>query len=209
MSVDTLRPRVRRFADSAANRVSNWMLMAERDAEALQSNLISVVGVYARSAALLAANWYNQQDNESDYRAFLDVDMPEAKLANVTGWVFKGPQLPENRARVAAQRLVFDAARRTVFVNAATEGVAIARHEQAKCCNQCISRATLTARDRNSSSEDVDQDFHPGCEGMFVPVRGELYAPPDHTREWRKRVELARNAGNTAPEDIANWLSAH
>lgn len=210
MTVDSLRPRVRRYADRAAERTFNWMLLADRDSEGLATNLISVVGVYARSAALLSVDWYNRQAPDADYRAsILDLDMPEEKLGNVAAWVFNGPQLPQNRARVAAQRLVFDAARRTVFVNAADEGVAIARHEQAKCCNDCIARATLTARDRNSSSEDVNQDFHPGCEGLFVPVRGELYAPPEHTKAWRKRVELARNAGNIDAEDIAQWLAAN
>jgi hypothetical protein len=210
VSIDTLRGPVRTLAQRSQDRIYNWMLSrAPVTVEDLQQNLFVLAGVYAQSAALIAADWYEEQDPDSRYAAFLDDDLPDEKLANMALWVFRGPQEPENRGRVAAHKLVFDAARRTIFANAATEGVAIARHESARCCNGCLVRATLTARDRNSSSEDVAQDFHPSCEGMFVPVRSGLYAPPEHTKEWRNRVLLARRAGNTALDDLAYWLDNH
>ena len=209
MSVDALRPVVRRMALRAQDRATNWFVAGDRSVDDTAGALSAIVGVYANSAALLAADWYEDEDPDIRFDAILDEDMPEEKLASVAAWVFAGPQTPTSRIRVAAHRLVFDAARRTVFVNARNEGVAIARHELARCCDDCIARATVSARDRNSGSEDVDQDFHPGCEGLFTAVRSGIYAPPEYAREWRVRLNAARHAGNVVPDSLAKWLTAH
>lgn len=171
--------------------------------------MILFSGVYAQTAGLLAADWYNHLNPDSRFTATLEDDLAVVKLDNVASWVFDGPQSPLSRGRVAAHRLVFDAARRTVFVAADEEGVAIGRHEGATSCAKCIVAATLEVREQDASSEDVDQDFHPRCEGLFVPARTGPYEPPPHTAAWRERVAQARDAGKSSPEEIALWLKSH
>lgn len=185
------------------------MLAGERSKEDTLEAWTTLAGVYASSAALLTADWYEKQNEESAFSAGMDDDLAPEKLSAITDWVFAGPQLPWSRAKVAAHRLVFDAARRTVFVNVAEEGVAMARHESAKSCHGCIASATVDPITPDNATADVEQFFHPTCEGLFVPVRKEVYEPPGYTQEWRLRREEARNAGNISTEDVAKWLSAH
>lgn len=209
MSVDQLKPFVRRLAERAEQRAFNWMMAHNptRDDYREAINLFS--GVYAQSAGLLAADWYNRLNEKSRFTARLDDDLVEEKLDNIADWVFDGPQSPQNRGRLAAHRLVFDAARRTVFVAAAEEGVAIGRHEGATSCSKCIVKATLDIRPQDASSEDIDQDFHPKCEGLFIPARTGPYEPPAHAAKWRQMVAEARDAGKSSPEEIALWLKSH
>ena len=209
MAVEQLRPYVRRLAERAEQRAFNWMMAhnPSRDDYREAINLFS--GVYAQSAGLLAADWYNRLNPESKFTATLDDDLAQEKLDNIADWVFAGPQSPQNRGRLAAHRLVFDAARRTVFAAAAEEGVAIGRHESATSCEKCIVAATLDVREQDASSEDVDQDFHPRCEGLFIPARTGPYEPPAHAVKWRQMVAQARDAGQTSPEEIALWIKSH
>lgn len=209
MSIDSLRPFVRRLAERAEQRAFNWMVTNAPSRDDYRDAIPIFSGVYAQSAGLLAAQWYNDQAPEAKFTAHLDDDLAEPKLDNIADWVFAGPQLPENRGRLAAHRLVFDAARRTVFAAAAEEGVAIGRHEGAESCSKCIVAATLDVRDHHASSEDVNQDFHPKCEGLFVPARTGDYEPPQHTAKWREMVAQARDSGKTSPEEIALWIKAH
>ena len=208
MSVNQLRPFVRRLAERAEQRAYNWMIANNPTVNDYREAIPIFSGVYAQSAGLLAADWYNAME-DNDFQATLDDDLAPEKLDNIAKWVFDGPQTPANRGRLAAHRLVFDAARRTVFVAAAEEGVGIARHEGAESCNKCIARATVSPRGKNASSEDVDQDFHPKCEGLFVPIRSGAYEPPPYTVRWRELIAQAHDAGNTGPEAVAMWLSAH
>lgn len=209
MSVDQLRPYVRRLAERAEARAFNWMMAKNPTRDDYREAIMVFSGMYAESAGLLAADWYNRLNPESKFTATLDTDLAEEKLDNIADWVFDGPQTPANRGRLAAHRLVFDAARRTVFAAAAEEGVAIGRHEGATSCSKCIVKATLDTREQHASSEDVDQDFHPKCEGLFIPARTGPYEPPPHAAKWREMVAQARDAGKSSPEDVALWIKTH
>lgn len=209
MSLAQLHPYVRRLAERAEQRAFNWMAAKNPSRDDYREAINTFSGVYAQTAGLLAADWYNSLNPDSRFTATLDDDLAQVKLDNVADWVFAGPQEPMNRGRLAAHRLVFDAARRTVFISAAQEGVAIGRHEGATSCTKCIVKATLDVRPQDASSEDVDQDFHPKCEGLFVPARTGPYEPPPHTAPWREMVSQAREAGKTSPEEIALWIKAH
>ena len=209
MSVGELRSSVRQLARGAEDEAVNWLLTFDTTVEDLKSELYQMVLAYASSAAVLAADWYNGLNAQSSYSADLDDDLAGPKLFSVAEWVFMGPQSPESRLRVAANRLVFDAARRTIQTNALTEGVALAREEEPRCCTKCIARATTIEKHREGRSDDVEQEFHPSCEGLFVPVRTGVYEPPEYARGWHSRLESARRAGNTNPDDIALWLQAH
>lgn len=169
------------------SRTFNYMSATGRSRDDFREAMSQLAGVYAESAALLTADWYERQNPDSKYSAQADDDLAEEKLDAIAKWVFDGPQRPESRARVAAHRLVFDAARRTVFVNATEERVGIARHESAGSCDDCMRSSSLTTRDVSSGSEDVNQDFHPKCEGLFVPVRTGLWTPPSHASDWQSR----------------------
>lgn len=208
MSVKDLLPYVNRLARSAGERAYIWMIGDERTVEELVEEMAALVTPYASTAAVLAADWYDSL-GEGSFFPIQDMDLPEEKIANVASWVMAGPQSPEGRARLAANKLVFDATRRTILVSAEAEGVPVARHEEAQCCNKCIARATTFTMDRTTSSHTSDQWFHPACEGLYVPVRGEVYEPPEHARKWDQKVSEARLAGNVNAEDIATWLDAH
>lgn len=197
--IEKLRPEVRRLAKRASIQTYNWMIRDTPTIEELREELPERVAVYTQSAALLAADWYNGIESDSRYFALPDEDLPDEKIANVAKWVHDGPQSPENRIKMAAHRLVFDAARRTVQVNALAEGVQVSRHEMAGGCDDCMVRAAM----------DLDGEYHPGCEGLLVPNRNGSYEPPEYVQEWRLRVREAQLAGNTSPDRIANWLSSN
>lgn len=209
MSVDALRSEVRFLAKTAEEQAYALMVASAPSAAELRDVIPDMVRVYADTAALMAADWYAALNSESRYLPVMDDDLAEAKIANIADWVHAGPQKPESRIRVAANRMVFDAARRTVFVNAVREGVGVARDEEPLCCNKCIARATVAVKNPGESHDDVDQVFHPSCEGMFVPVRSQPYEPPNYARQWSERLNSARLAGNASPDDIASWLDKH
>lgn len=207
MSVGQLRPEVRHLATRASIHAYNWLLREQPDVDGIIEELPALIAVYTQSAAILAADWYNNQDAESSYFASPVEGIADARLQNTAHWILAGPQKPENRMRTAANTLTFDAARNTIYQNAQNEGVAVVRYEYADSCHQCVARATTSPRARNSRSDDVATDFHHSCEGMLIPVRGGLWQPPEYTREWKQRVDAARRAGNTSAEDIAAWLA--
>jgi hypothetical protein len=206
VSVDQLRPLIRELAKTCEEHAFSWMLNQEPSVADLKVDIPEIVNVYVQSAALLAADWYNDQESESSYFATPVDGIADERLDNLASWVHDGPQKPENKMRVAANTLVFEAARNTVYQNAQVEGVAVVRYEYADSCDGCVARATTSARARNSRSADVATDFHPSCEGMLVPVRNRLWEPPEYARKWRQRIDDARRAGNTTPDDIERWL---
>lgn len=200
---------MRRLADVCQERMSSWMLANNPAADDLADVMPGVVGAYAQSAALLAADWYNDQDGDASFFAApFDVLSPE-RMDNTAQWVHAGPQAPESRARVAANTLVWDAARQTLYQNARLEGVAVVRQEYADACNDCVVRATLSPRARDSGADSIATDFHHSCSGMLVPVRRGVWEPPSHAREWRERISEAINAGNMSADTIALWLDKH
>lgn len=208
MTVGPLLNDLRPLAEQARDVAQAWLLTEGLTAADVEEGLAGILGGFIGAAAVFTADWYNELAPESSYAAGIDDDLPDEKVANIAEWVFAGPQAPESRMKVAAHRLVFDAARRTVQVNVLAEGVAMARHEEAGCCNRCVARASTQAKARNDRSDDVDNFFHPTCEGVFVPVRKGIWEPPAHAEEWHERVQSARLAGNGDPEKIAQWLSA-
>lgn len=198
---------VRTMARTAENHAYSWMLTYEPTVEQLLTDIPEMLRVYAQSAAIMAADYYNGLAGISSYFAKPDEDMPDEKIVNIAAWVHEGPQRPENRMRVAAHKVVFDAARRTIQVNALAEGVALVRDEMAGSCHGCQARTTVDPKEKTGRSDDVDQFFHPSCEGMLVPVREGVYTPPGHTEEWRTRIAAARRAGNTDADSVAKFLA--
>lgn len=209
MSANQLRSWVKQLAQTCEEHAYSWVLTHEPSTEELKTDLPEIVASYVQSAALLASDWYEEQDPESSYFAIPMDAIPDERLENAAVWVNSGPQRPENKIRVAAHKMVFDAARDTIYRNAQDEGVAVVRYEYADSCEGCVARATTSARARNSRSDDLAFDFHPSCEGLFLPVRSGLWEPPDYARQWRTRIEQARLAGNANADDIAKWLSAN
>lgn len=209
MNVDELRPLVRQLAQVCQEHAYTWMLTYNPTPEDLLNDIPEMVSVYTQSAALLASDWYNSLDADSRYYASPQEDIADERLIATASWVHAGPQRPESRMRTAAYAMVFDAARNTIWNNAAAEGVAVARHEGARACGDCAVRATTDIIGSKDISETVPHDFHHSCTGMFVPVRSGAYEPPSYTRDWGEKVAAARLAGNSSPEEIAKWMAAH
>lgn len=209
MTISALRPHISELAQTCQEHVYAWMVTEEPGIDEIKVALPEIVAVYTQSAALLAADWYNNEDADSSYHATPIDGIADERLENTALWVHAGPQTPENRMRVAAHSLVFDAARNTIYFNAQEEGVAVVRYEYADSCDKCVARATTAPRARNSRSDDIATDFHHSCEGMYIPVRSGVWEPPHYAREWGRAVEAAREAGNTSADDIANWMRAN
>jgi hypothetical protein len=191
LTVDGLRGDLRTVAEAAEWHGWNFMYDAEPDQETLADALADFMAVYCQTGALFAADWYNTRDKESRYFARPVMVVPPQRAEDTAAWVFKGGQTVENLARrtaAAAYSMVYDAARDTVSANAVKEGVAYVRVEEPGACQDCMGKATLTPRGRNSSSEDVSWDRHQRCEFLFEPVRSGIWTPPAHHSEWREKI---------------------
>ena len=207
--VEALRPLVRHLAEVCQFQVSAWVAGREPSVRDLREALPGMMAVYVQTAALLAADFYNGVNPESGFFATGVDEIADERLDATAAWVYAGPQSPENRVMMAAHGMVFDAARNTIYRNAEREGVAVARVELSDACHDCASRATVVPLSRRSRSDGVAARFHPGCEGMLVPVRSGTWEPPGYTVRWRERIDAAKRAGNTDPDSVANWISAH
>lgn len=206
MTVNQLLPLIEQLARNCQSQAYGWMTRFSPTQESLVADLSDIVDVYCASAAILAADWYNDQDSDSPYFARSSWVFDEDQRTAVAAWVFRGPQLPENQMRLMARSLVYVAARKTIWANAEIEGVAVARHEGADACAACQVRSTNSVIERNSSSEDILRDFHHSCTGMYVPIRTGVYEPPEYARSWAERINQARLAGKVNADDIAKWL---
>src|SRR5829696_3784866 len=100
MSVEQLRPMIRQLARTAEEHAFSWMLTQEPSIADLKLDIPEMVNVYVQSAALLAADWYNEQNPESSYFAAPVDGIADERLDNLATWVHDGPQRPENRMRV-------------------------------------------------------------------------------------------------------------
>lgn len=204
----TLRSDLAQLTAIAREHMSIW-LGTVSGPEAAAEGMAIQIAPYAESAALLAADWYLDQNPDSKYDPEPVALITDERAENTAKWLFAGPQTPDSRMRAATQSMIYDAARNTVLVNANAEGVAIVRHAHANAHNDCIARATVDPRASTANSDDVPRDFRHNCECLYIPVRKGVYEPPDYTSEWRERIAEARRAGNTSPEAVANWLDAH
>lgn len=190
MSVTSLRSELRMIAEAAQWHGHNYVLDHEPDLEDLTASLADFMGVYCQTTALIAADWYNEQDREARFFARPVSVVPPKRASDTAGWVFRGAQTPDvmtvaNRVASAAYTMAFDAARDTVSANATNEGVAYVRVEEPDACDDCMGRATLVPRARNSSSDDVSWERHQRCEFLFEPVRTGIWTPPAHQVKWR------------------------
>lgn len=177
-------------AEGAEWHAFNYVSEYEPDVNDLAEAIQDFLGVYCQTASLLTADWYNSQDSESRFYAIPEFVVPPKRAMDTAGWVFRGAQTPDvmtvaKRMASSAYTMTFDAARDTVSANATREGVAVARVEEPNACDECMGRATLLPRARNSSSEDVSWERHQRCEFLFEPVRKGIWLPPDHHEKWR------------------------
>lgn len=206
MSVGELLPLIDQLAVIAEEQAYAWMVSFAPTELSLIDDIPDMIGTYCDTAALLAADWYNNQDADGVYSARPAWALGEQQRANISKWAFSGPQLPENQMRVMAHSLVYQAARLTIWKNAEIEKVAVVRHENADSCGNCRVRATNVVTERNSGFDGVFRDFHHSCTGMYVPVRSGVYEPPEHARSWGEKIAKARLAGKVNADDIAKWL---
>lgn len=214
MSVTALRGELQTIAQGAEFHAEGFILDSEPDQETLADAIADFMAVYCQTGSLLTADWYNSLDSESKFFAQPVFVVPPERATDTAEWVFKPAknQTTETIARrmaSAAYSMVFDAARDTVTGNATNENVAYVRVEEPGACSDCMQKATLRPKHRNSPSTDVAWDRHQRCEFLFEPVRTGIWIPPTHAAHWREMVTEARRAGNSNPDDIARWLDSH
>lgn len=192
MSVEGLRGELRTIAQGAEWHGFNHMLDLEPDQESLADAIADFMAVYCQTGAILAADWYNNLDRESRYFARPVHVVPPERATDTAAWVFKradaDTETLAKRLASATYSMVFDAARDTVSANATQEDVAYVRVEEQGACNDCMSKATLVPRARNSRSNDISWERHQRCEFLFEPVRRGIWAPPAYTKDWKLRT---------------------
>ncbi|AEJ95319.1 MuF-like minor capsid protein [Mycobacterium phage LittleLaf] len=214
MSTGRLRAELQQIAEGAEWHARNYVLDYEPDQMDLELALADFMAVYCQTGSLLTADWYNSLDSDTPhYFATPEFVVPPQRAADTAAWVFKGrksdtPSLAR-RVGAAAYTMVFDAARDTVAANSVREEVAFVREEEPDACDDCIGRATLTPRTRNSSTGDVTWERHQRCEFLFVPVRKDVWTPPAHASSWQERILATRLAQNANADDIAKLRAAH
>lgn len=200
MSVTALREELRQIAQAAEWHASNFMYDFEPDQETLADAVADFMAVYCQTGALFAADWYNSMDRESPYFATPLMVVPPERATDTARWVFKrgadDVDKLANRAASAAYSMVYDAARDTVTANATNEGVAYVRVEEPGACRDCMSKATVVPRARNSRSDDVSWDRHQRCEFLFEPVRRGIWAPPAYQAQWRDQLAAGADNGD-------------
>lgn len=209
MSVSQLLPLIEQLAQSCERQAYAWMTSFSPTAESLVDDITDMTNVWCDSAALLAADWYNDQDADGQYRARGTWDLDRDQRTAIANWIMAGPQAPENQARAMGRSLVYTAARKTIWANAELEGVAVVRYEEANACGNCQVRATSRITPKNASSDQVFRDFHHSCSGIYIPVRAGIYEPPDYARSWGEKIAAARLAGKVNTDDIAKWLEGN
>ena len=170
--------------------------------------LTELVTPYAQGAAEITAQWYTEMAPELDFRAKPVVDLPAERIEKTARWALYAPGngRPLNRVAGAAKRMVSDASRTTVLVNAEEEGVRWARLASSDACAFC---RLMSTRGAVYHSDENALKSHDHCRCVAVPERGGArYRPPAYVAEWEEEYTAARRAGNTDTKSILAHMRA-
>jgi hypothetical protein len=173
----------------------------------LKQALPEIVTPHAHVAAEITAQWYQEINPASAFEAVPVVDLAPERLDKSINWALYAPgdATPMDRMAGSSKRMVSDAARDTVTVNAAQEGVRWARYASANACAFCRLLATRTDNNlyqsqtsattvvgRRGTQKQGDK-YHDHCRCIAVPVPdGQTYTPPDYTAQWQQDYLNAR-----------------
>jgi hypothetical protein len=168
-------------------------------------SLPDLIAMHADNAGLFTANWYDEIDPTSSFRAKPMFDIPPEQVTKAIDWALYAPgeEPPIIRLTGSSQRLVRQASRETVVNNAAKEGVRWARYAKPTACAFCRLLATRGAGDPNQkwlyhsekSAGGEGHSYHDHCECVPVAVRaGAIWTPPEYAQGWEQQYTDATAA---------------
>jgi hypothetical protein len=167
--------------DTAAN------IMREIDEADQAEAYAAAVDPHLSASSLITAEWY---DSLSD-KPFAVTPAPPADLETLrykAGWAATEPD-PAAALQGATDRLVYDASRNTVVLNAEREEVRYARHAQEDACAFCRLLATRGLIYHSRESAAASHDL---CQCVVVPERdGDFYVAPDYVHDWKQQYKDA------------------
>lgn len=167
--------------------------------------LPQIIDLHANKAGLITAQWYDDIDPASHFRAKPFADVPTEQVSKIIDWALHAPgeEPPMDRLIGSSQRLVRNASRQTVTGNAAKEGVRWARYAKPTACSFCRAlsirgsgredRKHLYASDKSAEFRASDgEKYHTHCECEPVPIRaGQVWTPPSYTEDWANQYNEA------------------
>jgi hypothetical protein len=171
--------------------------------------LPEIIDDHAQASSLITAQWYDDLDPGSKFRATPFAEIPREQIAKSIDWALYAPgdQPPVERMTGDSKRIVRNASRQTVVRNAAAEGVRWARYAKPTACSYCRalairgsgkeSRKYLYYSDKSAIFRKSDgEKYHTNCDCEPIAVRGgSVWTPPDYMDEWDKQYNDA--AGKT------------
>lgn len=164
-----------------------------------------------QSAATVTAQWYEDLNPASTYKAEPVADIVEERIQKTVDWSLYAPgdAEPVERLSGSAKRMIFDASRQTVTANACAENVKWVRYAQPDACAFCRVLATRppvylskqsaetvvgrgvipTARGKRK----IGEKYHDHCRCIGIPIRESYtWLPPKYVQQWQKDYEQAR-----------------
>lgn len=162
--------------------------------------LPEMISQHAQASALITAQWYDEIDPSSKFRAKPYGDIPAGQLEKSINWGLYAPgeQAPVDRLTGDAKRIVRNSSRNTVVTNASKEGIRYARFAQPKACSWCralavrstgkADRKYLYYSDKSAiyKNDNPSEKYHTNCDCEAVPIRGgTVWTPPDYASGWQ------------------------
>lgn len=165
---------------------------------ALHEAMPEILDQHAQAAGLITAQWYEELDPASKFRAKPFTDIPREQIDKTVDWALYAPgeEPPVSRLTGSSQRMVRNVSRQTVTRNAADEGVRWARYAQPSACAFCRTLAM-----RGSGREDQKWLYHSEKSAEYRKSDGEKY----HTHCFCEAVAVRGNAVWTPPDYTQGW----
>lgn len=185
------------------------------DAKITHLLLPEILDQHAQLSSQITAQWYDDLDPGSKFRAKPFAEIPREQIAKTIDWALYAPgeEPPATRLTTSSQRIVRNVGRQTVTRNAANEGVRWARYAQPSACAYCrvlsmrgsgrSDQKWLYHSDKSAIYRKSDgEKYHDHCECEPIAVRGgEIWTPPEYTADWDAQYQAATKKVKTPRGD--------
>ncbi len=180
-------------------------------ADVLRAMMPPILQQHAQATGLLTAQWYDQLNPSSAFRAATNVDVPAEQIDKTIGWSLFAPgaATPQDRLTVASQRMVRKVGRDTAVDNAQREGVRWARYASRTACSFCRLLATRGAVYESKDTAGMNNKYHNLCRCVVTPERSSERLVIPHADEWMRQYNDARSAlsDRGEPASMANIVA--
>lgn len=161
---------------------------------------------FVEMSAMLAANWFEESDPTSVYRAVTAPPIAAARLSESARWALGASgDVGKDRLTGSLQRAVFDGARETTILNVQRTDSKWARYASANACEFC---RLMAIRGSVYHKETIaGKKFHDHDKCISVEDRSDNYEQPDYVARWQDEYTSARDAAGSgdAKQILAAW----